>query len=281
MKGILLRWVILAGAIMVASYLLEGIEIKGFFPALGAAAMLGILNAFLRPVLSSLTLPINILSLGLFTFVINALMLKMVSAVIPGFDVHGFWTAVLGSLIITLVNWLLNAFINERGRVEYIDLKKKEARPMGITDLTSLPPAMRQYVEIKAGYEDCILLFRMGDFYEMFFEDAVTAAKILDITLTSRDKGKEDSIPMCGFPYHAASSYISKLIEKGFKVAICEQVEDPKLAKGVVKREVVRVVTPGLVVDTDNLQAGENNYLAALSLCQETDGAGLSGYFHR
>ena len=143
---------------------------------------------------------------------------------------------------------------------------------MGTMELASLPPAMRQYVEIKAGYEDCILFFRMGDFYEIFFEDAVTAAKVLDITLTSRSKSKEDSIPMCGFPYHAASPYITKLIEKGFKVAICEQVEDPKLAKGVVKREVARVVTPGLAVDTDNLQAGENNYLAALSLVQEQMG---------
>src|SRR3990170_9004931 len=105
---------------------------------------------------------------------------------------------------------------------------------MGIEDVTSLPPAMRQYVEIKAGYEDSILL--------------------------------------CGFPYHAVASYISKLIEKGFKVAICEQVEDPKLAKGVVKREVVRVVTPGLVIDTENLSAGENNYLAALSFSGETIG---------
>jgi len=143
---------------------------------------------------------------------------------------------------------------------------------MGIRPLASLPPAMRQYVEIKAGYEDCILLFRMGDFYEIFFEDAVRAAKILDITLTSRGKDREDSIPMCGFPYHAASPYITKLIEKGLKVAICEQVEDPKLAKGVVKREVARVVTPGLAVDTDNLQAGENNYLAALSRVQEQMG---------
>jgi DNA mismatch repair protein MutS len=143
---------------------------------------------------------------------------------------------------------------------------------MGITDAASLPPAMRQYMEIKADYEDCILLFRMGDFYEMFFEDAVTAAPVLDITLTSRDKGKENSIPLCGFPYHAASSYISKLIEKGFKVAVCEQVEDPKLAKGVVKREVTRVVTPGLVMDADNLKAGENNFLAALSFSGEAIG---------
>jgi len=143
---------------------------------------------------------------------------------------------------------------------------------MGITDVTSLPPAMRQYIEIKAGYKDCILLFRMGDFYEMFFEDAVTASGVLDIVLTSRDKDKKDSIPLCGFPYHAASPYIAKLIDKGFKVAVCEQVEDPKLAKGVVKREVVRVVTPGLVTDTDNLNAGENNFLAAVSFAENTIG---------
>ncbi len=135
----------------------------------------------------------------------------------------------------------------------------------------NLTPAMRQYVEVKTRHEDCILLFRMGDFYEMFFEDAVTAARELELTLTSRNKGKEDSVPLCGFPYHAATPYITKLIEKGFKVAICEQMEDPKLAKGVVKREVVRVVTPGLVVDAENLTAKENNFLAAFS----RDGAAL------
>ena len=126
MKGLVIRWLVLAAAIMGASYLLEGIEVKGFFPALGAAAMLGILNAFFRPVLLILTLPINILSLGLFTFIINALMLKMASGVIPGFDVRGFWTALFGALIITLISWLLNAFISERGRVEFIDLKKRD-----------------------------------------------------------------------------------------------------------------------------------------------------------
>ena len=132
---------------------------------------------------------------------------------------------------------------------------------MGVNDLT---PAMRQYAEVKERYPDCILFFRMGDFYEMFFEDALTASKILEIALTSRNKNSKDAIPLCGFPYHAASSYIAKLIEKGFKVAICEQIEDPKLAKGVVRRDVVRVVTPGLVLETENLQAKENNFLAAL-----------------
>ena len=140
--------------------------------------------------------------------------------------------------------------------------------------MSSLTPAMRQYLEIKARYPDCILFFRMGDFYEMFFEDAVLASKLLDITLTSRDKGREDSVPLCGFPWHAASSYIAKLIGKGHKVAICEQMEDPRLAKGIVKREVVRVVTPGLVVDPDNLEAKQNNFLAGIAARGE--GFGLS-----
>ncbi len=126
----------------------------------------------------------------------------------------------------------------------------------------NLTPAMQQYLAIKEQYKDCILFFRMGDFYEMFFEDALTASKVLDITLTSRNKGKEDSVPLCGVPYHAASTYLSKLIGAGFKVAVCEQMEDPKEAKGVVRREVVRVVSPGLVVDTDTLDANKNNYLA-------------------
>ena len=136
----------------------------------------------------------------------------------------------------------------------------------------NLTPAMRQYLEIKEQYKDCILFFRMGDFYEMFFEDAVTASKILEITLTSRNKGREDSIPLCGVPHHAASAYLTKLIEAGFKVAICEQVEDPKEAKGVVRREVVRVVTPGLVVDTEKLDAKENNFLAAWSFGKDRFG---------
>lgn len=115
----------MTGAIMFASYLLDGIRVSSFFSAFFAAAMLGILNAFFRPIVIILTLPINLLSLGLFTFVINALMLKMASGVISGFDVYGFWSAVLGSLVISVVSWLLSSFINERGTVEYIDLKHK------------------------------------------------------------------------------------------------------------------------------------------------------------
>ncbi|MCK4788738.1 MAG: phage holin family protein [Desulfobacteraceae bacterium] len=125
MKGIFTRWLILTGAIMFASYLLDGIRVSSFFSAFFAAAMLGILNAFFRPIVIILTLPINLLSLGLFTFVINALMLKMASGVISGFDVYGFWSAVFGSLVISVVSWLLSSFINERGTVEYIDLKHK------------------------------------------------------------------------------------------------------------------------------------------------------------
>ncbi len=135
-----------------------------------------------------------------------------------------------------------------------------------------ITPAMKQYLALKEQYRDCILFFRMGDFYEMFFDDAVVASKVLEITLTSRNKNREDSIPLCGVPYHAASAYIAKLIEKGFKVAVCEQMEDPKLAKGVVKRDVVRVVTPGLVVDPENLDAKENNFLGALFIMEKRIG---------
>ena len=123
---------------------------------------------------------------------------------------------------------------------------------------------MRQYLDIKEQHPDCILLFRLGDFYEMFFEDAVLAARLLDLTLTTRDKGKEDAVPMCGVPHHAVRGYIAKLTELGYKVVICEQVEDPKLAKGLVKREVVRIVTPGVVLDDDVLDPKLPRYVGAL-----------------
>ncbi|GFE61824.1 DNA mismatch repair protein MutS [Geobacter sp. AOG2] len=126
-------------------------------------------------------------------------------------------------------------------------------------------PMMRQYLEIKSGYPDAILFFRMGDFYEMFLDDALIASRVLDIALTSRNKGSGDEIPFCGVPFHSASPYIAKLIESGRKVAICEQVEDPKQAKGIVRREVVKVVTPGLLIETESLSPDENNYLLALS----------------
>ena len=123
---------------------------------------------------------------------------------------------------------------------------------------------MRQYLDLKEKHPDALLFFRCGDFYEMFFEDAVIAARALDLVLTSRDKGKEDSVPMCGVPYHAARGYLAKLTELGHKVAVCEQMEDPKLAKGLVKREIVRVITPGVVLDDDVLDPKLPRYLAAL-----------------
>ena len=126
MKGILIRWLILTASITFTSYVIEGIYVKGFFSALLAAAILGILNAFFRPFLILLTLPINILTMGLFTFIINAMLLKMVSGVISGFEVYGFWSAVFGSLLISIVSWILSSFINDQGRMEYIDLKKKD-----------------------------------------------------------------------------------------------------------------------------------------------------------
>ena len=126
MRGLLVRWLILTVAIIAASYLIEGIQVAGFFSAFFTAAILGILNAFFRPLLIILTLPINIMTLGLFTFVINALMLMMASGVISGFEAHGFWSAVFGSLVISIVSWILSSFINEKGRVEIIDLKKKD-----------------------------------------------------------------------------------------------------------------------------------------------------------
>src|SRR6266571_2343977 len=128
--------------------------------------------------------------------------------------------------------------------------------------MSEVTPMMRQYLEIKADYPDSILFFRLGDFYEMFLDDAVKAARILDITLTSRGKSAEGiDVPLCGVPYHSAAPYIAKLVEAGEKVAICEQVEDPKSAKGIVRREVVKVVTPGLVIDSDSLSPKENNFL--------------------
>jgi len=125
-------------------------------------------------------------------------------------------------------------------------------------------PLMRQYAAIKKEHPNALLFFRLGDFYEMFFEDAVVAARELQITLTSRNKEKGISVPMCGVPYHAAEGYIAKLIRKGFKVAVCEQVEDPRLAKKLVRREVTRVVTPGTAADS-SLSSEENNFLGAVA----------------
>ena len=127
-----------------------------------------------------------------------------------------------------------------------------------------LSPMMQQYMDIKAQYTDCILFFRLGDFYEMFFDDAATAARELELTLTGKQCGLEERAPMCGVPFHSADTYIARLIEKGYKVAICEQTEDPAAAKGLVKRDVIQIVTPGTVLSTSVLKENENNYIASV-----------------
>ncbi|NLY37428.1 MAG: DNA mismatch repair protein MutS, partial [Tissierellia bacterium] len=141
-------------------------------------------------------------------------------------------------------------------------------------NIQSLTPMMQQYMEIKAGVPEHILFYRLGDFYEMFYEDAVVASKALDLVLTSRNAGGGMKAPLCGIPYHSAQGYIAKLIKKGFTIAICEQVEDPKLAKNLVKREVVKIVTQGTLIDEDLLSKSQNNYLACLAA--EKDGYSLS-----
>lgn len=130
--------------------------------------------------------------------------------------------------------------------------------------MAGLSPMMAQYMETKKQYHDCILFYRLGDFYEMFFDDALTASKELEITLTGKECGLEERAPMCGVPYHAVDSYLSRLVQKGYKVAIAEQMEDPKLAKGLVKREVIRVVTPGTITSAQALDETKNNYLMGI-----------------
>ncbi len=131
-------------------------------------------------------------------------------------------------------------------------------------DRSKVSPMMRQYLEVKDNYEDVILFYRIGDFYEMFFDDAINVSRDLELTLTGKNAGLEERIPMCGVPHHAANMYINKLIEKGYKVAICEQTEDPKCAKGIVKREVIRIITKGTVMSDDMLDAKSNNYIGAI-----------------
>src|SRR5215468_10562887 len=138
-------------------------------------------------------------------------------------------------------------------------------------------PAMRQYLDAKGQHRDAILLFRMGDFYEMFYEDALVAARALEITLTSRSKDANGGgIPMCGVPFHAVDGYIARLVKRGFRVAICDQVEDPRKAKGVVKREVVRVVSPGTLTDVNYLDAREPAFIMAVSPSMAPDVIGVA-----
>ncbi len=140
--------------------------------------------------------------------------------------------------------------------------------------MAKLTPMMEQYMQIKENYKYCLLFYRLGDFYELFYDDAVIASKELDIALTGKDCGQEERAPMCGVPYHSVDGYIAKLIEKGYKVAICEQTEDPKQAKGIVKREVIRIVTPGTVLDTNVLDESKNNYI--MCIYKNTDGYGVA-----
>ncbi|AFS78526.1 DNA mismatch repair protein MutS [Gottschalkia acidurici 9a] len=142
--------------------------------------------------------------------------------------------------------------------------------------MAKLTPMMKQYFEIKEKYTDCILFFRLGDFYEMFFDDALIASRELEITLTGREWGQEEKAPMCGVPFHSADSYIATLVDKGYKVAICEQVEDPSEAVGIVERDVVRVVTPGTIIDTKALDEKTNNYLCCIYFDSNDSCAGIS-----
>src|SRR3989338_3566522 len=138
--------------------------------------------------------------------------------------------------------------------------------------MENLTPMMQQYHRIKSQYQDAILFFRMGDFYEMFFDDAKIASKALQITLTTRGKNIGENIPLCGIPFHAIDTYLPKLLNQGFKVAICEQVEDPKKTKKVVKREVVRVITPGTVIDSSLLNPKTNNFILSIAITKENIG---------
>ena len=136
-----------------------------------------------------------------------------------------------------------------------------------------MTPMMEQYLGIKEKYKDYLLFYRLGDFYEMFFEDAIVASRELELTLTGRDCGEAERAPMCGVPYHSVETYIGKLIEKGYKLAICEQLEDPALARGLVERDVVRIITPGTLIETDLLDSTQNNYVCAV--CLDETGTGV------
>jgi len=149
-------------------------------------------------------------------------------------------------------------------------------------------PMMQEYLKTKEEYSDCILFYRLGDFYEMFFDDALVASRELEITLTGKDWGQEQRAPMCGVPFHSAESYIARLIEKGYNIAICEQLEDPKASKGIVKRDVIRVITPGTVLDSGVLDETKNNYIMTIfagksgygiSVCDVTTGEFLTSEF--
>ena len=127
--------------------------------------------------------------------------------------------------------------------------------------MAEVTPMMKQYLELRDKYKDCILFYRLGDFYELFYDQAELCSRELELTLTGKDCGQEQRAPMCGIPFHAINTYIPKMVEKGYKVAICEQVEDPKNAKGLVKRDVVKIITPGTITDSTMLDEKKNNYI--------------------
>ena len=127
-----------------------------------------------------------------------------------------------------------------------------------------MTPMMEQYFEVKNNYKDCLLFYRLGDFYEMFFDDAIVASRELELTLTGRDCGEAERAPMCGVPFHSVDTYIGKLIEKGYKIAICEQMEDPSLAKGLVRRDVTRIISKGTLIESNLLTDKKNNFLSAI-----------------
>ena len=128
-------------------------------------------------------------------------------------------------------------------------------------DMNKITPMMKQYLEIKNKNEDIIIFFRLGDFYEMFFEDAIKVSRELELTLTGKNAGLDEKIPMCGIPHHAANIYIEKLVDLGYKIGICEQLEDPKDAKGIVKRDIIQIISKGTVIDNESLNEFENNYI--------------------
>ena len=127
-----------------------------------------------------------------------------------------------------------------------------------------LSPMMQQYFALKEKYPDCVLFFRLGDFYEMFFDDAIRISRELELTLTGRDCGLKERAPMCGIPYHSVDMYLKRLVERGYKIAICEQLTDPATTKGLVERDVIRIVTPGTLIESNLLEEGANNYLCSL-----------------
>ena len=141
--------------------------------------------------------------------------------------------------------------------------------------MAEMTPMMQQYLQIKEQNKDCILFFRLGDFYEMFFDDAKIASRELELTLTGRDCGQEERAPMCGVPFHSYESYVARLVARGYKVAICEQTEDPSQAKGLVRREIIRILTPGTVIEGSMLDESKNNYLAVLYATQGGEEYGL------